>query len=97
MISYEWDFNGDGQIDTSTGTNPVARTILPSGIHTIGLTVTNSNGEKSSSHFGVLLQGVTLPPQPDGGEGPCQTSFEVVNVRAARGMHSEGAGAAGAT
>ncbi len=81
VISYEWDFNGDGRIDTSTGTNPVARTILPSGTHTIGLTVTNSNGQKSSTHFGVLVQGVTLPPQPDGGEGPCQTSFEVVNVQ----------------
>ncbi len=79
IISYEWDFNSDGKIDTSTGTNPIAHVIMPTGLHTIGLTVTNSNGEKSSSKFGVLLQGVSIPP-PDSGEGPCLTSLEVANA-----------------
>ncbi len=79
IISYEWDFNNDGKIDTSTGTNPIAHVILPTGLHNIGLTVTNSNGEKSSSKFGVLLQGVSIPPS-DGGEGPCLTSLEVANA-----------------
>ncbi len=76
VISYEWDFNGDGRIDTSTGTNPVARTILPSGTHTIGLTVTNSNGQKSSTHFGLVVQGITLPPQPDGGKGRARRALK---------------------
>ena len=53
--------------------------MLPTGIHTIGLTVTNSNGEKSNSRFSTLLQGVSIPP-PDGGEGPCLTSLEVANA-----------------
>ena len=79
IISYEWDFNNDGKIDTSTGTNPQARVMLPTGIHTIGLTVTNSAGEKSSSRFGLALQGVSIAP-PDGGEGPCLTSLEVANA-----------------
>jgi PKD repeat protein len=79
IISYEWDFNSDGKIDTSTGTNPIAHVILPTGIHTIGLTVTNSGGEKSSSKFGLVLQGVSIPPN-DGGEGPCLTSLEVANA-----------------
>jgi len=80
IISYEWDFNNDGKIDTSTGTNPIAHVIMPTGPHTIGLTVTNSNGEKSSSKFGMLLQGVSIPP-PDGGEGPCLTSLEVADAQ----------------
>ncbi|HXD54014.1 MAG TPA: PKD domain-containing protein [Solirubrobacteraceae bacterium] len=80
IVSYEWDFNGDGKIDTSTGTNPIARFPLRPGPHTIGLTVTGSDGEKSTSRFGLVITGVTLPPKPDGGEGPCQTSFEVATV-----------------
>lgn len=79
IISYEWDFNSDGKIDTSTGTNPIAHVILPSGAHTIGLTVTNSGGEKSSSKFALVLQGVSIPPS-DGGDGPCLTSLEVANA-----------------
>ncbi len=81
IISYEWDFNGDGKTDTSTGSNPTARTILTNGTHMIGLTVTNSNGESSSSRLGVVISGLTLPPAADGGEGPCESVFEVLNVQ----------------
>jgi PKD domain len=80
IVSYEWDFNNDGKIDTSTGTNPIAHVILTPGSHTIGLTVTNSGGEKSSSKFTLQQTGITLAPPPDGGEGPCLTSLEVVNA-----------------
>ena len=80
IISYEWDFNNDGKIDTSTGKNPLAHVMLPTGGHTIGLTVTNSKGEKSSSRFGLVLSGVSAPPPADGGEGPCLTNLEVVNA-----------------
>ena len=45
IISYGWDFNDDGKIDTSTGTNPIAHVMLPPGNHTIALTVTNSEGK----------------------------------------------------
>ena len=63
IISYGWDFNGDGKIDTSTGTNPIAHVMLGPGAHTIGLTVTNSNGEHSTTHFGVTLPS-TRPEDP---------------------------------
>jgi PKD repeat protein len=82
IISYDWDFNGDGKIDTSTGANPVANLILVPGLHTIGLTVTNSNGESSSTKFGLSLPQVALSfPQPDGGEGPCEPTYEQDEVK----------------
>ncbi len=77
IISYDWDLNGDGKIDTSTGTNPVADVILAPGVHTIGLTVTNSNRESSSSRFTMTIPTKiqSLPPK-DGGEGECVSTFE---------------------
>ncbi len=78
IISYDWDLNGDGKIDTSTGTNPIVHLVLAPGPHTIGLTVTNSKGEKASSKFGVSVPtGISLPPPADGGEGPCEPTLEV--------------------
>jgi PKD repeat protein len=78
IISYAWDFNGDGKIDTSTGTNPIAHVMLRPGAHTIALTVTNSGGEHSTSRFGVTLPstGPKIHP-PDGGEGECQPTLEI--------------------
>jgi PKD domain len=78
IISYAWDFNGDGKVDTSTGTNPIAHVMLRPGAHTIALTVTNSSGEHSTSRFGVTLPstGPKVHP-PDGGEGECQPTLEV--------------------
>ena len=76
IISYAWDFNDDGKIDTSTGTHPTAEAILPPGIHTVGLTVTTSTGEKSSSLASVTVTKSGLHP-PDGGEGECLPKLEV--------------------
>ena len=78
IISYAWDFNGDGKTDTSTGTNPIAHVMLRPGAHTIALTVTNSSGEHSTSRFGVTLPSVgpKIHP-PDGGEGECQPTLEI--------------------
>jgi hypothetical protein len=77
IISYDWDLNGDGKIDTSTGTNPIVHLILAPGIHTIGLTVTNSNKESSKSTFGLKVPstGLVIPPK-DGGEGECKTTYD---------------------
>lgn len=81
VISYDWDTNGDGKIDTSTGTNPVAHLILAPGAHTIGLTVTNSNRESSSTRFGMTIPSVTqMTPPADGGEGECQKTYDQGNV-----------------
>jgi PKD repeat protein len=77
IISYGWDLNGDGKIDTSTGTNPIAHVILAPGAHTIGLTVTNSNGEHSTTKFGVTLPSLSHVHLPDGGEGECQPTLEI--------------------
>jgi PKD repeat protein len=78
VISYAWDLNGDGRVDTSTGTNPNVHLILPPGVHNIGLTVTNSNKESSNTRFGLNVSNVlvTTPPK-DGGEGECKKTFEV--------------------
>jgi len=82
IISYDWDLNGDGKIDTSTGTNSTAHVILAPGVHTIGLTVTNSGGQSSSSKFGVTIGSVAsaIPPA-DGGQGPCMPTFEEGDAR----------------
>jgi hypothetical protein len=78
IISYAWDLNGDGKIDTSTGTNPIVQLILPPGLHNIGLTVTNSNKESSKTGFGLTIPSTTLiVPPKDGGEGECKKTFEV--------------------
>lgn len=81
IISYDWDLNGDGKIDTSTGTNPVVQLILAPGLHTIALTVTNSNKETSKSSFGISVPAVnnSLHP-PDGGEGECTSTYDQGNV-----------------
>jgi PKD repeat protein len=55
IISYDWDINGDGTIDTSTGTDPEAKLLLKPGFHKVGLTVTNSSGESSSGTLGVSV------------------------------------------
>ena len=82
IISYDWDLNGDGKIDTSTGTNPIVHVILAPGPHSFGLTVTNSKGEKSSSKFGVSIPThIELPPPADGGTGPCEPTLEVEDAR----------------
>ena len=91
IISYAWDFNDDGKIDTSTGTNPIAHVMLRPGAHTIALTVTNSKGEHSTSKIGVTLPttGPKVHP-PDGGEGECQPTLEITfggNDRVHEGIH----------
>ncbi len=78
IVSYDWDFNNDGKIDTSTGANPVAQVILPPGNHTIALTVTNSSGQSSTSRLGVAIPSVGVQITiPDGGEGSCESSLTV--------------------
>ncbi len=81
IISYDWDLNGDGKIDTSTGTNPIVHLILAPGAHTIGLTVTNSRKESSGTRFGLTIPSVTsMIPPADGGEGECLKTYDQGDV-----------------
>ncbi|MGH2876265.1 MAG: PKD domain-containing protein, partial [Solirubrobacteraceae bacterium] len=77
IVSYGWDFNGDGHIDTSTGTNPVASFQFTPGVHTVALTVTDSGGGQSTSRLTIA---VGAPPAnlivPDGGQGPCEPTYD---------------------
>lgn len=81
IVSYDWDLNGDGKIDTSTGANPIVHLILAPGIHTIGLTVTNSNKESSKSKFALSVPSTSSAIHaPDGGEGECKTTYDQGSV-----------------
>lgn len=77
IISYGWNFAGGSNVETSTGTNPIAHVMLGPGTHTIALTVTNSKGEKSTSRFGVMLPTNVKALIPDGGEGECLPRLEI--------------------
>jgi hypothetical protein len=82
IISYDWDLNGDGKIDTSTGANPIVHLVLAPGPHTIGLTVTSSTGQSASTTVGLNVPSfiLSIPPQT-GGEGPCLPTYEVGDVK----------------
>jgi PKD repeat protein len=81
IISYDWDFNGDGHTDTSTGTNPISHFIFAPGVHTVGLTVTDSNGQHSSAQLTFTTATVAPKPfEPDGGQGDCQPTYDNGNV-----------------
>ena len=77
IVSYDWDFNDDGHIDTSTGSNPNATFIFPPGTHTIGLTITNSGGQSASTHttFTAAPPPISLP-MSDGGQGDCTSTYD---------------------
>ena len=38
VVAYEWDMNGDGHIDTNTGTNPVAHVMTGAASQTVIVT-----------------------------------------------------------
>ena len=43
LIAFRWDFNGDGKVDTNTGTNPVAHLIPGTAAQTVIVTVVDSS------------------------------------------------------
>jgi len=75
IISYDWGFDNPNTT-TSTGANPVAHWIFKPGLHTVTLTVTNSGGQQSTTHFGVLVGPTVSIPPNTGGQGPCQPSYD---------------------
>ncbi len=80
IISFDWGFGGGGTT-TSTGTNPTAHFIFKPGFHVVTLKVTNSGGQQSTSKFGVNVGNTGIVAfLPDGGQGPCQPSYDNGNV-----------------
>jgi hypothetical protein len=81
IVSYGWNFRGGDTEETSTGTDPNAEVTLGPGAHTVTLIVTNSNHEKSTSKFGLLLPQTVKAQLPDGGEGECKPTLEIGDAR----------------
>ncbi len=49
IVDYKWDLDGSGQYATDTGSNPtVSHTYTASGTYTVGLRVTNDQGQSST-------------------------------------------------
>ncbi len=62
IVSYEWDFNGDGRFDAETGPFPTARLPFDARNHTVGLRVSDDQGRASA------ISTVDFTPQtPPGG------------------------------
>ena len=79
IVAYDWGFDNPNTT-TSTGTNPTSHWIFKPGLHSVTLTVTNSGGQKSTSHFGVTVGGTIPLYTPDGGQGTCQPTYDDGNV-----------------
>ena len=65
IVSYEWDFDGDGQYDDATGVTPVfsaASLDGPTSV-TVGLQVTDDDGDTDTTTATVNVQNVAPTPQ----------------------------------
>lgn len=57
IVSYAWDFDGDGQYDDATGVSPVFSTTID-GVYTLGLRVTDHRGATSTASTTVTVSNV---------------------------------------
>jgi PKD repeat protein len=61
--TLEWDLDGDGGYDDATG--EAASTAFPAaGTHTVGLQVTDNDGETDSAQQAITVIAPTVPPPP---------------------------------
>jgi hypothetical protein len=84
IISFGWNFSGGQKPETSTGTNPVAHVTFGPGVHTVTLTVTNSDNEHSTTSIALDVPRLARTEplyEPDGGEGECQPTLEIGDSR----------------
>jgi hypothetical protein len=79
IVAYDWGFDNPNTT-TSTGTNPTSHWIFKPGFHTVTLTVTNSGGQKSTTHIGLSVGTQITAFIPDGGQGGCQPTYDNGNV-----------------
>jgi PKD repeat protein len=63
LAKYEWDLDGNGSYETSTGTNPVAtKSYAAKGNITVGLRVTDSGGATATTSKALTI--TNQPPTP---------------------------------
>lgn len=62
VVSYEWDLDGDGTYETSTGPLASAQRSFPSpGVRTVGVRVTDDQGAMATATAAVSVDAVPLP------------------------------------
>lgn len=82
-FSYEWDFDGDGQIDSSEP-YPPPYTYTQAGIYRVVLHVTSDDGSTDSSaqQIIVYVDDASVTPEMPWSATPSATSTEIVNYEA---------------
>ena len=76
MVAFEWDMNGDGHVDTNTGTNPIAHVMTGAAAQTVIVHATDSNFNSSTATI------VLHPGRSPAGCVP-EESIGVLRIRAA--------------
>ncbi|MBU0706161.1 PKD domain-containing protein [Patescibacteria group bacterium] len=78
IVQYEWDFDGDGIVDQEG--KKVSHTFETAGTYTVGLTVEDSEDQKSTASMQVLVQepGVlaVITATPEEGTAPLTVKFD---------------------
>ena len=72
IASYNWDFDNDGTIDTTTTVPTTEHTYATASTYTIGLTVTDNDDATSDKYTDLVT--VTAPNEPPTAEFPSPTS-----------------------
>jgi len=92
IVSYDWDFNGDGHFDSSTGTNPTAHFTFTTGMHTVGLRVATATGLRATTTIAIDV----LSPVARGHAG-CNSELDLGRVKLLADCISPAAGGSGYT
>ncbi|WP_255149988.1 PKD domain-containing protein [Halorarius halobius] len=61
IASYEWDFDGDGQVDTTTQSPSVEHTYGETGSYNASLTVVDASGNADTAYAEVTVSDTTPP------------------------------------
>lgn len=62
VVSYEWDYDGDGTVDATTGTATSDNTYSSSGTYWPRVTVVDDDGGRSSVDAGPVTLAAPIPP-----------------------------------
>lgn len=83
IVSYEWDIDGDGAID-STDEVPAPYTYTTPGVYTVSLTVTNTHGYSVTETLDVTVEGdvpvADFSASPTNGTAPLTVTFTNLTV-----------------